>query len=135
MDTALPQKFPFILDRNLAKANYTEDHVCTSCDTAVIVFYPSTDRVLHNHFCIAFRLPSYIFNKNFVSCRTTSGGQRMTGTNSTGWQAKWTSPRLLVRGVKSTSTSNCTPNTPSSTSDTAQLLNRISNGFSNTPKR
>ena len=23
MDTALPQKFPFILDRNLAKANYT----------------------------------------------------------------------------------------------------------------
>ena len=24
MDTALPQKFPFILDRNLAKANYTE---------------------------------------------------------------------------------------------------------------
>ena len=24
MDTALPQKFPFILDRNLAKANCTE---------------------------------------------------------------------------------------------------------------
>ena len=31
MDTALPQKFPFILDRNLAKAN------CTSCDTVVLV--------------------------------------------------------------------------------------------------
>ena len=27
MDTALPQKFPFILDRNLAKANCTEDCV------------------------------------------------------------------------------------------------------------
>ena len=24
MDTALPQKFPFILDKNLAKANCTE---------------------------------------------------------------------------------------------------------------
>ena len=36
MDTALPQKFPFILDRNLAKANCTENHVCTSCDTVVL---------------------------------------------------------------------------------------------------
>ena len=27
MDTALTQKFPFILDRKLAKANGTEDHV------------------------------------------------------------------------------------------------------------
>ena len=32
MDTSLPQKIPFILDRNLAKANCTEDCVCTSCD-------------------------------------------------------------------------------------------------------
>ena len=38
MDTALPQKFPFILDRNLAKANCTENLVCTSCDTVVLVF-------------------------------------------------------------------------------------------------
>ena len=37
MDTALPQKFPFILDRNLAKANCTENQVCTSCDTVVLV--------------------------------------------------------------------------------------------------
>ena len=36
MDTALPQKFPFILDRNLAKANCTEDRVCTSCDKVVL---------------------------------------------------------------------------------------------------
>ena len=36
MDTALPQKFPFILDRNLAKANCTENHVCKSCDKAVL---------------------------------------------------------------------------------------------------
>ena len=36
MDTALAQKFPFILDRNLAKANCTENHVCTSCDTVVL---------------------------------------------------------------------------------------------------
>ena len=33
MDTALTQKFPFILDRNLAKANCTGSRVCTSCDT------------------------------------------------------------------------------------------------------
>ena len=36
MDTALPPKFPFILDRNLAKANCTENHVCTSCDEVVL---------------------------------------------------------------------------------------------------
>ena len=36
MDIALPQKFPFILDRNLAKANCTENRVCTSCDTVVL---------------------------------------------------------------------------------------------------
>ena len=36
MDTALAQKFPFILDRNLVKANCTENHVCTSCDTVVL---------------------------------------------------------------------------------------------------
>ena len=36
MDTALPQKFPFILDRNLAKANCIENRVCTSCDIVVL---------------------------------------------------------------------------------------------------
>ena len=39
MDTALPQKFPFILDRNLAKANCTENRVCTSCDIVVLGFF------------------------------------------------------------------------------------------------
>ena len=38
MDTALPQKFPFILDRNLAKAIYTENRVCTSCDIVVLIY-------------------------------------------------------------------------------------------------
>ena len=36
MDTTLPQKFPFSLDMNLAKANCTENQVCTSCDTVVL---------------------------------------------------------------------------------------------------
>ena len=36
MDTALPQKFPFILDWNLAKANCTGNQVYTSCDTIVL---------------------------------------------------------------------------------------------------
>ena len=39
MDTALPQKFPFILDRDLVKANCTENNVCTSCDTVVLGYY------------------------------------------------------------------------------------------------
>ena len=36
MDTALPQKIPFILDRNLAKANCIENRVCKSCDTVAL---------------------------------------------------------------------------------------------------
>ena len=36
MDTAFPQKFSFILDRNLAQAKDTENHVCTSCDKIVL---------------------------------------------------------------------------------------------------
>ena len=36
MILALYYKFPFILDRNYAKANSTENHVCTSCDIVVL---------------------------------------------------------------------------------------------------
>ena len=36
MDTALPQNFAFILDRNLAKANCTGNRVSTSCDIVVL---------------------------------------------------------------------------------------------------
>ena len=36
MILALYLKFPFILDRNLAKANCTENQVCTSCDIIVL---------------------------------------------------------------------------------------------------
>ena len=39
MVTALAQKFPFILDRNLAKANCRGNHVCTSCDIVVLDTY------------------------------------------------------------------------------------------------
>ena len=39
MDTALPRKFPFVLDRNLAKAKCTENRVCTSCDIVVLDIY------------------------------------------------------------------------------------------------
>ena len=47
MDTALPQKFPFILDRNLAKAKCTGNRVCTFCDTVLLgcgTNIPTTDR-------------------------------------------------------------------------------------------
>ena len=37
MDTALTHEFPFILDRNLAKANSTGNRVCKSCDIEVLV--------------------------------------------------------------------------------------------------
>ena len=42
MDTALPHKFPFILDRNLVKANWKENRICTSCDTVALDFHPCT---------------------------------------------------------------------------------------------
>ena len=49
MDTALPQKIPFILDRNLAKANCTGNHVCTSCDKVVLDIYL-------NILCLSFQI-------------------------------------------------------------------------------
>ena len=36
MDTALPQKFHFILDRNLAKVKCSGNLVSTSCDIVVL---------------------------------------------------------------------------------------------------
>ena len=62
MDTALPQKFPFVLDRNLAKANCTENRACTSWDTEVldftvyIVYLPPVYKYL-------LRVPYYIPKK------------------------------------------------------------------------
>ena len=42
MDTTHTQKLPFILDRNLAKANCSkEGHVCMSCDKVVLATYKS----------------------------------------------------------------------------------------------
>ena len=49
MDTALPQKFPFILDRNLAKANCTENRVCTSCDTVVLALIINYKQISTRH--------------------------------------------------------------------------------------
>ena len=42
MDTALSQKFPFILDRNLAKAKCTGNKVCSSCDIVVHIYIWTT---------------------------------------------------------------------------------------------
>ena len=59
MDTALPQKFPYILDRNLAKANCTENHVCTSCDKVVLdsklySILPAANLLAHNNIKVKF---------------------------------------------------------------------------------
>ena len=62
MDTALPQKFPFILDRNLAKANCTGNRVCMSCDIVVLGSSPY------------FPLPDAV--------HTCGGGARVTGVDS-----------------------------------------------------
>ena len=59
MDTALPQKFPFILDRNLAKANCTENHVCTSCDTVVLG---------HSIYIIHIYMTSFIYTHMYEGC-------------------------------------------------------------------
>ena len=64
MDTALPQKFPFILDRNLAKANCTGNRVCTSCDTVVFV-----SRLLRDLFLIFGE--SSFFNVLLISSTPT----------------------------------------------------------------
>ena len=45
MDTALPQKFPYILDRNLAKANCTKNNVCMSCDIVFLDMCIFSDRI------------------------------------------------------------------------------------------
>ena len=60
MDTALPQKFPFILDRNLAKANCTGNRVCTSCDTVVLGLRQTNLRV----FCLCRKMMFQIKGHN-----------------------------------------------------------------------
>ena len=52
MDTTLPQKISFILDRNLAKANCTGNHVCTYCDKVVL-------GIGHIHFTLLRRASTY----------------------------------------------------------------------------
>ena len=60
MDTALSQKFPFILDRNLAKANCTGNWVCTSCDTVVLDLFINTlvgcERTGSDNTCVRARV-------------------------------------------------------------------------------
>ena len=57
MDTALPQKFPFILDRNFANAKCTEDTVCTSWDIVVLRLEG-----------ISTKYGNHKFNLNFFFC-------------------------------------------------------------------
>ena len=55
MDTALPQKLSFILDRNFAKANCTGNRVCTSCDIVLLVSPLKTDFPLNSHTIVNFK--------------------------------------------------------------------------------
>ena len=60
MNTALSQKFPFILDRNLAKANCTGNRECTSCDTVVLV--QTLKRLVYNFKLCDAQLISTLFS-------------------------------------------------------------------------
>ena len=42
-------EIPFILDRNLAKANCTENRVFTSCDTVVLVLSRNFNKISIKH--------------------------------------------------------------------------------------
>ena len=73
MDTALPQKFPFILDRNLAKANCTGNRVCTSCDTVVLVegfHHVCAHTYLSPHDCAQTRLCPHMFITRHICAKT-----------------------------------------------------------------
>ena len=103
MDTALPQKFPFILDRNLVKANCTENRVCTSCYTVVLEFTTSnTDK-----YSTFQRLPTFLA----MSCcalrasKSTAGGSgagiatSMGGSGLGGSGVGGSTPPLVCGGV------------------------------------
>ena len=60
MDTTLAQKFPFILDRNLAKANCTGNQVCTSCDTVVLSYEINRNVPRHVRGCDTKAIICYI---------------------------------------------------------------------------
>ena len=56
MDTALTQKFPFILVRNLAKANCTGNRVCTSFDIVVLGRYQYPSHIHTNTYIFSYIL-------------------------------------------------------------------------------
>ena len=73
MDTALPQKFPFILDRNLAKANCSEKRICTSWDIVVLAGYHNLELIFLSKVRflkrkVAMKLKSNRGTKKFHSC-------------------------------------------------------------------
>ena len=87
MILALYLKFPFILDKNLAKANCRENHVCTSCDTVVLV---SSTKVLGGSFPVVHFVP--LFPAHPEARVLPSRGR------SRGWGvAKPRGPRALAR--------------------------------------
>ena len=70
-DTGTVLKISFILDRNLAKANCTEDHVCTSCDKVVLVsdIYLYVNRLLIYYWKLIIRNISVFKNCHHRLCQ------------------------------------------------------------------
>ena len=68
MDTALPQKCPFILDRNLAKVNCTRNRVCTSCDIEVLCFEIKINLEVNLFHTIKKLYKMFVFIKKVKQC-------------------------------------------------------------------
>ena len=66
MDTAFPQKYPFIFDRNLAKANCTGNRGCTSCDIVldIVLNIRIEYAVMNIYIYILYLIPSTIIHLN-----------------------------------------------------------------------
>ena len=70
MILALHLKNSFILDRNLAKANCTENRVCTSCDIIVLGLTLLLS-VNVNYYVFHGRVTLFFANNSLTQCRIT----------------------------------------------------------------
>ena len=80
------KNFIFILDRNLAKANCTENHVCTSCDKVIIALRICTFFIQRqNETFVNYTLnPTVIIKTRWGYCITVAGKYSIQQTTMSG---------------------------------------------------
>ena len=82
MDTALPQKFPFVLEKNLEKAKCTGNRVCRSCDIVVPGYNKTPIRATEKFKTLAV-LPSLLgYNPKLASTMHSIGRVTMLFANN-----------------------------------------------------